>query len=361
MVLNVRPTGQAHRPIWTGNPLGAALAPRGRFLAPVYQTQNAVMEPASRHYEQRRSFRCAVSGSQSVELRIDGQRYPGRMLDQSAGGFAVLLDRSPQAGEQSAVALHTDAGDFEVRVAFVLEDATAGKSHASGEPAPQRFRVGLALIRDIDPLEGGTSPGLGTLVRLALGCLLPRSTSTMLTGLGLVLLLAAVPVVMLPLFGHIMACPTKCGEPAAVRTSRHAAGPEREGRQAVARTGAGGLGSKPRGNSAFGQHISGAVQGLAKAHHNELRRLASGAPGAAVFELPEVARRLRLTPQQRQHLSQLAERTEASLAELGAHAHRFDREQRAARRQALLDAARHEAEAALDEAQQAQWRQWTKP
>ncbi len=318
------------------------------------------MEPANQHSEQRRSVRCAVSGGRHVELRIDGQRYPGRMLDQSAGGFAVLLDCPPQVGELNAVALHTDAGDFEVRIAFVSEDTAAGESHAPGEPAPPKFRVGLARIRDIDPLEEGTSPGLGPLVRLAVGSLLPRSTSGMFTGLGLALLAAAVPILLLPLFGHISTAPKGRGEPAAVDLVRYARSSE-GGRPAAERTAAATARGAVNGKSEFGERLLNPAHDRAQAHHDELRRLARGAPGAAAFQLPEVARWLRLTPHQQQHIAQFVELAEASLAELSAQAHTMDRATRAVKRQAILDAARQEAVAALDEMQQALWRQRTQP
>ncbi len=316
------------------------------------------MEPARRLREQRASFRCAVSGPRHVELRIDEQRYPGFMLDQSAGGFAVLLDRSPQVGEQSTVTLHTDAGDFEVRIAFVSEAEESSESDASDGDSRTLYRVGLARICDIIPLESIASPGLGSLARMVVESVFRGSNPTMLTGLGLVLVLAAVPVLLLPLFGHILASPVERCEPAAVRTSRHTRAPDRQERREAERTTPGAWRPGASGKSDLGGRIAKPAQDLARTHYDEFRRLARGAPGAAAFELPEVARQLRLTPQQQQHISRVVERTETSLAELTAQAHRVDRAQRSAERQAVLDAARREAVARLDEAQQAQWRLW---
>ena len=43
--------------------------------------------------DQRKSFRCTVADTcQRCELKVGSHLLPARLLDESAGGFAVLVD-----------------------------------------------------------------------------------------------------------------------------------------------------------------------------------------------------------------------------------------------------------------------------
>lgn len=318
------------------------------------------MEPAGKHDEQRHSFRCAVSGSrQRAELRIDRQRYPVLLLDESAGGFAVLMDCCPQTGEQSRIELHADVGGFQVQIVHVAEQEIPATDVAA-EGAPQRrYRVGLTRVGDLDPPEHRGVTGPGIWLRFALASMFPDSGSILVAGAVFAVFLAAAPVVLVFMFGWVSATPASrdgaggeySGQTLQVTGPDKTAGGRTSG-QSMGRTAASGLDD-------LGNHVTKTVQQSTASDRDELGRLLRGMPGAAAFTLPEVVRELGLTSQQQDRIRELSETAEAMLAEPEPQSAMLNRAQRTAKRQVILDAARRDVLSLLDEQQQALYRQLT--
>ena len=80
------------------------------------------MSTANSLTDQRKSFRCPVADSRmECVLQIGATRVPGRLLNESAGGFSVLVDGPLSLGVDQTAELHNDSGWFEVRVVHVME------------------------------------------------------------------------------------------------------------------------------------------------------------------------------------------------------------------------------------------------
>lgn len=101
----------------------------------------------------RGSFRCPVAESrQHCVLHVGGERYPGRLLDESAGGFAVLLDKQPAVEVAQTALLQTDSGCFQVRVMYMAEALPPLGSRLPESDAPtQWYRLGLGRMGDALP------------------------------------------------------------------------------------------------------------------------------------------------------------------------------------------------------------------
>ena len=101
----------------------------------------------------RGSFRCPVAESrQHCVLHVGGELHPGRLLDESAGGFAVLLDKQPNVEVAQTALLQTDSGYFQVRVMYMAEAPTPLGSRLPESDVPtQWFRLGLGRLGDALP------------------------------------------------------------------------------------------------------------------------------------------------------------------------------------------------------------------
>jgi hypothetical protein len=71
---------------------------------------------------QRLSFRCTVADTrQRCELRIGADVLPATLLDESAGGFGVLVERLAGLEVNQTAELRTDTGWSLVRVVHLSE------------------------------------------------------------------------------------------------------------------------------------------------------------------------------------------------------------------------------------------------
>lgn len=167
----------------------------------------------------RRAFRCRLpDADQPITLCGQSESVSGVLLDESAGGFAVVV---PKVGFAvgDVVKLETSKGGFQVRVAnlrrlddkgpdamqldtqqVVVGDVTeAGRADAAGTDAQETYRVGLELLREISPWEEGE--GTSSLFqRLRPSTFLPRRFSMVAAGAVFALLLG-LPLVGLLLLG----------------------------------------------------------------------------------------------------------------------------------------------------------------
>ncbi len=114
------------------------------------------MSTANPSNDRRESFRCPIEEPRERSvLRVGANTLPCRLLDESAGGFSVLLDGPVDLGADQIAELHSDAGSFEVRVIHATDAAPLkdGDTNDSQEESASRFRVGLLRLREIPPDE----------------------------------------------------------------------------------------------------------------------------------------------------------------------------------------------------------------
>ena len=91
--------------------------------------------------DDRRSCRCMVpQARQSCELKVGANVLPASLIDESEGGFAVLIDCLDGLKSGKKVKLHTNMVWFTVRIVYV--NKAAGPAHADPK-CDSWFRLGL--------------------------------------------------------------------------------------------------------------------------------------------------------------------------------------------------------------------------
>jgi hypothetical protein len=107
---------------------------------PVVQSKSGV----SRR-EDRKWYRNPVPKErQSCELKVGADLLPALLVDESKGGFAVLIDCREELKCGKKASLHTDMGWFQVRI--VYSKKTARPTHVSSK-SDCWLRLGLRKAR----------------------------------------------------------------------------------------------------------------------------------------------------------------------------------------------------------------------
>ena len=295
--------------------------------------------------EQRKAFRCAVSGpKKQVHLRIGQQVVEGTLHDQSAGGFAVDVVERPPVEVDDVIHMALDATLFEVRVARIAQLESKG---FAGVRDGARFRIGLQRLRElavapmVRPQQPGGAPTFDTSI-------LRRHTG------GIVLALAlAATVVLAPLVGlrwvqqrgdslggameRLLERWTERAERIPASASRVPAWP-----------------STPPRSNASGPPPTVADQSWATVPEQSKVAQLLRLPGASPFLTPELVQRLHLTEAQQQRIAQIVEQTTQQLAELDERSYALSRQAQSQQAELLLQQARHQAEALLTDEQRKQ-------
>jgi hypothetical protein len=95
--------------------------------------------------DERKSCRFQVpEGRQSCELKVGASLLPAMLVDESKGGFAVLIERLEGLKSGKKVALRTDLGWCKVRIIYVRKAAPPANSDAKSDCW---FRLGLRKAR----------------------------------------------------------------------------------------------------------------------------------------------------------------------------------------------------------------------
>jgi len=111
--------------------------------------------------QQRRSHRFVVGANVQGELVLANRsRWPVHLLDQSAGGFAVLTDGPTPIAHGDTAQLQTDSFCSQVRVVYSNE-VVPGEGDG-GESMP-RFRLGLMRLGDLGMPSDDHESGSGWL------------------------------------------------------------------------------------------------------------------------------------------------------------------------------------------------------
>ena len=95
--------------------------------------------------DDRKSCRRTVpEARQSCELKVGADVFPALLVDESRGGFAVLIDRLDDLESGKKVKLHTDMGWFTVRIVYVKKVVRPAHSNSTCDTW---FRLGLRKAR----------------------------------------------------------------------------------------------------------------------------------------------------------------------------------------------------------------------
>jgi len=268
---------------------------------------------------QRNSFRCPVTESRRrCELRIGAELLPARLVDESAGGFAVLVDRRPDLEIGQTVQLRTDSGWFDVQVRSAAEAP-------SPEEASDCFRLGLQRLGEAAPSEEPTASPFTFELRNRLRQWSPPNGWMSLSGVWLALAAIIVPLGLMG--GLWYASRSEVGAAVSWRDpwTSSSEGESSGGRTLTEPLPASGFGGGFQTASPSDDHRDFAFGNVARSllgssanrtgepdvfgpdAERNLRDLVRRLPGPTTLVLPEVVRRLRLTEKQQKLIRQLVD------------------------------------------------------
>ncbi|MGD0898239.1 MAG: hypothetical protein ABR915_10420 [Thermoguttaceae bacterium] len=275
----------------------------------------------NRSDDKRRTFRSPVHAPRErAVLKVGSTELPVVLLNESAGGLAVLTTDPGKLWVEQVGMLKTKTIWFEVRVKYILRYEPEDDDGRAAEDV--EFRIGLHRLRELPQPGEATVRSWRSRV---LGFLLPRERSGAFTGLSLTVLSVALVILSL-VFVTLTWSRIRPHVTSVLRGSTADAGPD-AGQDAVALP------------------------------PTALRDLARRLPGAEVFLVPEVADILKLTDQQEAGLRRLHETTRQALDDVQRRWPDSSRQENAKRRVMIQDAARREALLLVSDQQRKRWEQ----
>jgi hypothetical protein len=324
------------------------------------------MRERKRDRDHRESFRCPVTDARRHgELTVGSEVLAARLLDESAGGFAVLIDRLAGLEVGKTAELSTDAGRFAVRVMHVTQ---VDSTEADGEPADQQppfFRLGLLRAGEAALPRPPTVSLLAENLRFRIGQW--QSPGTLM--IALVLFAATAAAVPLGLIGaRWELTPPSARQPSRSDEWLASGSPPRKApllnpaeptadafprsRETAKPRPAGSVSRPARGQAQESAHST-------SLSWRELQKTIPRLPGATAFTLPEVIERLRLTDDQQRQIRRLIETTAQTARDLDRQLSGQQRHEVSELRERLLDETRREALKLLTDPQHAEWEKLT--
>ncbi len=286
-----------------------------------------------------------VDTLQRCELQVGEELLSARMLDESAGGFAVLVEHLAGLSVDQTAHLHTAAGWFKVRVANLTEiEPSEDDATVEAETSGPWFRLGLQRLGEAPPPEPPAVSPLSGIFRLRGGRWRPPHEVPWVLGVCLAVSVVAIPAVVITALwyaGHTRGkwLPQKVDALPARLT------PGQWAEQVLPDDGR--LPFNFDGAPKSMQSLSLSGQRLA----NTLRRL----PGATPLELPEVADLLELTADQRKKIADIVESAFQAMRDLDNTLAGGQRQHIAEYRDQLHEDALREALGLLTAEQRSRW------
>lgn len=262
--------------------------------------------------EQRISFRCPIVRRDATGcMEVGRRRLRVQLLEESAGGFAVLLEDSGEIAIDQTAVLRIASGHFEVRIVHVRP-----VGGADGDAAQPGLCVGLERLRELDwdACQSGFRRWLGWLSPTFHRTVLPL-TRFLLTGMAVTAFVAGVawllsrPQSPLSDWGVVTGKRVNGWQPRARESVSHAKVLDSD--DSIGEGEKSGVGSKrpltPRETG-----------GLLREHASvQLRDEIRTAQGAEVLLLPAVVRYLELSETQRRQIRELVEATRVLQLRMG--------------------------------------------
>ena len=334
------------------------------------------MDAFNENINQRKSFRCGtVEVRQRAVLKVGTAALPVRLLDVSAGGFAVVAEGPINAEEGAVGELHTELDAFAIRVANIVElesaeieeDPVVMDTETETETPAPVLRLGLQRLGEVEPtFHGGR--WVRNSLRHYLGRLCSSGSSLVAVTVLLVLIVVVAPVVAVVLlwathhpviaravpWRRIEYRPIPPNEPSPQplqplrehKASQHSAPAflARTADKTVAEPWAGFEGNQPA-----------EVIDMVAERIQRLRRMVHSVPGAAAFTLPEVAGELQLTDEQQQQFRRIVGFTDRALRRVDQRLSGGSGRQGAKSRRKIYEAAGEEALGVLTDGQRTRW------
>jgi hypothetical protein len=309
---------------------------------------------------------------QRCELKVDSHVLSARLVNESASGFAVVVDHRARLHVGQQAQLDTDSGSFAVRVVHIAAvRPTEDDDNPVGEHG-RRLRLGLLRLGEVALTDQPTISAWAGSLRIGLNQWSPPGGMLLVLGTFLAAIVVAVLVVWmiggwyaryfhaqqpLPRSDRLTELAAPGNAPASAQSLRQSGG------AAPASNGASGSSSDhpaaDHSQGAFGSDggrtqrtwTSAVSPSSPPGHHDSLSRL----PGAAALALPDVVQQLQLTAKQQERIRQLIEATSQAMRNLDQRVPGQQRQQVSAIRARLLDEARREALGLLTSQQRAEW------
>jgi hypothetical protein len=294
----------------------------GSFLGGIW----IFMDAPQRDNDGRGSFRCRSGPpGRDAELRSNEQRLAVRLLDESAGGFAVVADRRPDLRPGDVVQLHLGSAVFEVRVAHI------GEMEPVDSRGGQAFRIGLRRLGECVTLEEGNTSRSSWLPAILREGGPSLRSSAFGVGMALAAVVISVPLVVVVFVRQLRPFTSKpdvsfaTGENPGNRPSQPLASFQ-SGRSAPPVNSP----NRPEGAGVSSREPSPTSDWMKLVH----------LPGASAFVVPRTIRELGLTGVQQQRFREIIDETTAAFKQLDAKSHRMSREEQSHREEKLLQSAR---------------------
>jgi len=325
----------------------------------------------------RESFRCAVADTrQNCAINVGSEVRQARLLNQSAGGFAVLVDRPADLNIGDTAELRTDAGWFTVRLVHVEEVEAINDDAVASQQSPW-FRLGFSRLGDSMPLD---EPAVSLLARnlwFRQAQWYSQSRTPMIVG---VLLAVAVAIILVGLLDMnwgagqakdqqpstwndwLRNLVVSSGSPQGAPLPR-SVWPAADGLPlarglAESRDGSFPLEESRAVSSPDNDRVetTGPTSFLSgRALHDTVGRLS----GAAALLLPDVVKKLKLTGDQQKQIAQLNEETTRAIRKLYQQSAGLQRQQISEMCAQLFDEALQKALKLLTGRQRAEWESFT--
>jgi len=384
----------------------AAVVAFGKMLDLTSSAVGRCYWPRLKLMDERKSFRCKVFGpAAQAELQLGQLRLACRLLDESAGGFAALVQCAEEPTPGTVGRLRHQGGWFEVRVVHATRlkpapetapqrqpsfdetkaspPAAARTSSVGKLPADRKkpelpaeqpqtaasiWRLGLERLGEVVPPAPSPINWRVLASLIPLPRLLVRNIPIFVGGITIAVVVIAGPLLLVLHWPEQLrwisssnqnAAPEKpAAGPALFSAAEPSSDPPPKRASAEARLPVADL-AHPASNRA---HQPPAPAGKPKPseQQEDIGKLVARLPGAAPFELPQVAERLGLTAQQRAQVRQIVSDCARTIEALEQQMAGASRQQLALYRQAILDKARQEALQVLNPEQLAQWEQLSK-
>jgi hypothetical protein len=322
------------------------------------------MTVRDKNAEQRQSFRCPVSGArQEGELKVGEMRMPARVLNESAGGFAVLVDGPPGVEAGALVQLRTNAAWFEAKVASIIRieppktENEAEEGDATGGPT---FRLGLCRLGDIASPDEENSRSVRRSLLFHLAQFFPSGPSMAVTGVVFAILVVLAPMIVVLLLSHrdnpVVKEVSKWGDGMIFSQLQESDGKPRP-QAAAARSSAPRNEAPPSPEPARARDQPATSASAAETDGDELLKRIRDLPGAMAFVLPDVIGRLELTQTQQDQIERIVQTTARALQDLDVFWPGASRQELSQKRSEIFEQAHRGALDTLTEEQRTRWQE----
>jgi hypothetical protein len=310
--------------------------------------------------EQRKSFRFKPTPDrQACQLNVGTCKLSATLLDESAGGFAILVDRLAGLSVGQMAQVHTNMGWFNVRVIHLSEVSAVNVAElldvAIVDPQEPWYRLGLSRLSDAPMPDLAAASFWSRRVQMPLARLCPSSGMMAVLGILFVVAGIALPVGLLSEYWReeqtkvkrLLQWSDRLIDSAKSDATRQDKLPSQSTKETSSGTTA---------NDAESTDDGADSQSTAS-REQALKKIVRQWQGATVFTAPQIIEELQLTDNQQRQIHEIIEATSQAMRNLDARLHDEQRQQIGRLRTELLNRARREVVRLLTSEQRNRWNQ----